>query len=104
MQLKYIHKPLVRAVGRASETTDVSVSSIHLTKAMNNKRLDELKKHVKYGIALYVDPERQCLRTRPTQMPHNVLHATAARPCRYGYEPESAHHLSDSRNLHKPTA
>ena len=34
----------------------------------------------------------------------NVVQATAARAYGYGYEPESAHHLSDSRNLHKPTA
>ena len=77
MQLKYIHKPLVRAVGRASETTDVSVSSIHLTKAMNNKRLDELKEQVKYGIELYVDPERQCLRTRPRQKPKEESSTTS---------------------------
>ena len=38
MQSKYIHKLLVWAVGRASETTDVSVSPIHLTKTMNNKQ------------------------------------------------------------------
>ena len=33
---------------------------------------------------------------------HNVLQVTAARA--YSYEPESAYHLSDSRNLYKPTA
>ena len=35
---------------------------------------------------------------------HNVLQTAAARAYGYGYEPESAHLLSDSRNLHQPTA
>ena len=77
MQLKYIHKPSVRAVGRASETTDVSVSPIHLTKTMNNKRLDELKEQVKYGIELYVDPIGQYIRTRPRQKPKEESNTTS---------------------------
>ena len=34
----------------------------------------------------------------------NVLQATAALAYSYGYELESAYHICDSRNLHKPTA
>ena len=30
---------------------------------------------------------------------HNVLHTTAALPCGYDYQPESAYHLHDSRTL-----
>lgn len=36
---------------------------------MNDKRLNELKEQVKYGIELYVDPIGQYLRTRPRQKP-----------------------------------
>ncbi|MDC0165860.1 hypothetical protein OAI49_02535 [Synechococcus sp. AH-558-M21] len=35
---------------------------------------------------------------------HKVLQATAALAWSYGYQSESAHHISDSSNLHKPNA
>ena len=44
---------------------------------MNNKRLDELKEQVKYGIELYVDPIGQYIRTRPRQKPKEESNTTS---------------------------
>jgi hypothetical protein len=44
---------------------------------MNDKRFDELKEQVKYGIELYVDPTGQYLRTRPRQKPKKDSNTTS---------------------------
>ena len=64
-------------IGKATANQKYINNTLHLAKTMNNKRLDELKEQVKYGIELYVDPIGQYLRTRPRQKPKEESNTTS---------------------------
>jgi|TARA_B100000073_G_scaffold106016_1_gene85058 hypothetical protein len=39
---------------------------------MNTNPLDEIRERYKYGVEVYIDPERQVISTRPKQKPSDI--------------------------------